>query len=68
MSSYINNFEFLYNFEKYKNHTFMVLLISNSIINLERVFQYVLFLWRIKSSVKDIISNTIKNLDGILLE
>ena len=68
VSSYINNFEFLYNFEKCKNHTFMVLLISNSIINLERVFQYVLFLWHIKSSVEDIISNTIKNLGGILLE
>ena len=47
----------------------MVLLTSNSTINLEpRVFQYVLFLWRIKGSVKDIISNTIKNLGGILLE
>ena len=69
VSSYINNFEFLYNFEKCKNHTFMVLLISNSIINLEpRVFQYVLFLWHIKSSVEDIILNTIKNLGGILLE
>ena len=69
VSSYINNLEFLYNFEKCKNHTFMVLLTSNSIINLEpRVFQYVLFLWRIKSSVKDIFSNTIKNLGGTLLE